>query len=285
MASFKRISFMVGGVAAALVAFPAQADEGTAQTSSMADSTKTVALDVEAETATVDSTFETVNLEMTDVLSLNTEDTVVFEETSESVEMTTQTLDEYLAESAVVEDTTASLDKEIDASVATSADSFFSNLEAADNSETVAQSEVAQVTRPLYRGVSPFYLGVGGNIGIIDSGKSAVGDFGLNIFSKFSFGPRFSVRPMAQISEDEFNVALPVTYNFNPIDVKGFSIYPSLGGGIDFGSDIGLLINGGIDIPISREFTLNSQLNWRVTEDTGLGLSIGVGYNFPLFFE
>ena len=59
----------------------------------------------------------------------------------------------------------------------------------------------------------------------------------------------------------------------------------SLGGGIDIGSDLGLLINGGVDIPISRAFTLNSQINWRVTEDTGLGLSLGVAYNFPVFFE
>jgi hypothetical protein len=60
-----------------------------------------------------------------------------------------------------------------------------------------------------------------------------------------------------------------------------------VGAGIDvpFDQEVGLLINGGVDIPISRQFTLNAQTNWRVTSDFGLGLTIGVGYNFPFFFE
>ncbi|MEM0981140.1 MAG: outer membrane beta-barrel protein, partial [Cyanobacteria bacterium P01_H01_bin.58] len=145
--------------------------------------------------------------------------------------------------------------------------------------------EVAQVTRPLYRGAAPFYVGVGGNIGIIDSDESSVGDFGFNIISKVSFGPRFSIRPTIGISEDDVNFTIPLTYNFNPIEVGEFNMFPFAGAGADISDEVGLLINGGVDIPISRDFTLNGQLNWRTTNDTGLGLSLGVGYNFPFFFE
>jgi hypothetical protein len=286
MASFQQTWFLAGGAAVALVAtFPAHAEEVTTPAATMAESTRVVIAPVEVDVTatTVESTgFEMAN-SLTSESDIVTETMVPVAEVAqveaiaEPEASSALTLDEYLAvtESAVAEDP-----------FTTSAESFFVTPELAQSPESIDVSQdVAQVTRPLYRGVSPFYLGVGGNIGIIDSGKSAIGDFGFNLFGKVSLGPRFAVRPMLQFSEDDFNVALPVTFNFNPIDLGRFSLYPSLGGGVDFGDDIGLLVNGGIDVPISRDFTLNSQVNWRVTEDTGLGISLGVGYNFPLFFE
>ncbi|MEO0648967.1 MAG: hypothetical protein AAFZ17_22905, partial [Cyanobacteria bacterium J06650_10] len=47
----------------------------------------------------------------------------------------------------------------------------------------------------------------------------------------------------------------------------------------DDDSDINLLLSAGVDIPISRRFTLNSQVNWGVLEESQFGITVGVGYN------
>lgn len=285
MASIQRNWFLAGGALAALMAaFPAQAEEASTQSMTMAESTSAVAAQVESDTT--EAAIEISGFEMSNFLGEDTlvegtaasaEDAVQADIVVEPEQLANQTLDDYLAESepVIIDDTFTS-----------SADAFIADAEVAQTTESLpAEQEVAQVTRPLYRGVSPFYIGVGGNIGIIDSGKSATGDFGFNIISKISLGPRFAVRPTMQFSEDEWNITLPITFNFNPVELGRFSFYPSVGGGVDFGDDLGLLVNGGIDVPISRDFTLNGQVNWRVTEDPGLGVSLGVGYNFPIFFE
>lgn len=313
MVSFQNISLLVGGAAATLaVALPGQAEEGAiqAEAAEMTDAIAVLADYEASETTakssdfdaiavlsrTVETTIEVPELAEEEIVSeetaieeaavaeeaVSTETTIALEKAPVQAQTTVQTLDDFLARAD---------EAVIDGPVSTSAASFFEETTIADApeataSETPSESqEIAQVTRPLYRGVSPFYIGVGGNIGIADSDQSGVGDFGFNIISKVSLGPRFSVRPTAQISEDNFSVAIPVTYNFNPLEVKGFSIYPALGGGIDIGDDVGILVNGTIDIPISQQFTVNSQVNWRVSEDGGLGISLGLGYNIPLFFE
>lgn len=264
MAFIHPTSLLTGSVAAALLAaVSVQAEEIPAQPTTMADAVKTVSPAVESDTATaVDS--ETAGHVANE---LSTE--VILQATPAKQPVDVATLD-----------ASAPATDEV---VSTSADSFFA---ASNTPEAVAQSQdVAQVTRPLYRGVAPFYVGVGGNIGIVDSDESAIGDFGFNIISKISLGPRFSVRPTASFSEEDVSVAIPLTYNFNPLDIGQFDIYPSAGVGIDIGDDIGLLVNGGIDVPISRQFTVNGQVNWRATNDIGLGVSLGVAYNFPFFFE
>ncbi|MGF1458954.1 MAG: hypothetical protein ACFBSG_07990 [Leptolyngbyaceae cyanobacterium] len=266
---FQRLSFLAGSTAAALlVTLPAHAEEAAA--SAMVDSTDALATEIEFDA--IEAAIEPTGFEMANIFA--EESAALVEAATATEPVAVSTLDDYLVEAGATSEP-----------VATSAESFFADTEVADAPVANEGEEVAQVTRPLYRGVTPFYIGVGGNIGIIDSGNSAVGDFGFNIISKISLGPRFAVRPSLQFSEDDFNITLPITYNFNPIDLGQFSVYPSFGGGVDFGDDVGLLLNGGLDVPISRDFTLNSQVNWRVTEDTGLGVSLGVGYNFGVFFE
>ncbi|MGD1927545.1 MAG: hypothetical protein ACFB12_01445 [Leptolyngbyaceae cyanobacterium] len=305
MATFQRLNFFAGGAAIALLlAVPAQAeDDLTADPLTDVTGTALARVDLAAAEAAIAAVeVDLINELATEPLAAKTENGGV-KATPAAEPVATQTLEAFWAASspANVDFAASTVVTLADASAVTTEEPFVTSAaaldletaatlstgtELAEATETVVQGEeVAQVTRPLYRGVTPFYVGFGGNIGIVDSDKSAVGDFGFNIISKISLGPRFAVRPSVQISEDEVSVAIPVTYNFNPIDTGRFSIYPSLGGGIDIGSDLGLLINGGVDIPISRAFTLNSQINWRVTEDTGLGLSLGVAYNFPVFFE
>lgn len=275
---FQRVVLLTGGTFAALAtAVAAQAEDVTPQAATMAESINAVTAPIETDAthATVEfGDFAIVNV--ANDLEASAPAAVSADVATAPEPVTNQTLEDYL-----VDVSAASLEN----SQALSTAGLFQTPEVAQTAEPTDGQEVAQVTRPLYRGMSPFYVGIGGNIGIINSGESATGDFGFNIISKISLGPRFSVRPMAQFSEDDFNITLPITFNFNPVDVGRFSIYPAVGGGVDFGDDIGFLVNGSIDVPISRDFTLNSQVNWRITDDTGLGVSLGVGYNFPLFFE
>lgn len=269
--TIRRISLIAGtaAIAAALTSIaPAQADD----TATMLSVTEPAELDGGADAGAI--TAERIDIAN---LELNA---------AEESEVVTVPVEAATVAPVIPLDTT-SADLGIDESIATDASTL--ETTAVANDTLLAQGEaVAQVTRPLYRGVSPFYLGVGGNVGIIDSAESATGDFGFALISKVSLGPRFSLRPSLIISEDKVSLPIPLTYNFDPISVgEEISIYPFAGVGADvsFDGETGLLINGGVDIPISRAFTLNAQTNWRVTGDFGLGIILGVGYNFPFFFE
>ncbi|MEA5450462.1 hypothetical protein VB780_17910 [Leptolyngbya sp. CCNP1308] len=146
--------------------------------------------------------------------------------------------------------------------------------------------DLAQSTRPAYE-ITPAYLGVGGNIGIGNRGNSALSSFGFNIISKISLGPRFSVRAGATATNDRWGFTIPVTYNFNTVSYGGFRAQPYVGAGVEIptSGDIGLLVNAGADVPISRDFTLNGVANFRLTSGFALGIGLGVGYNFPFIFE
>lgn len=153
--------------------------------------------------------------------------------------------------------------------------------------EATDSIDLAQAGRTTAVAVSPNYLGVGGNIGIGNSGNSALADFGFNVISKISLGPRFSVRPGATITEGRSSFTIPITYNFNTVSYAGFLAQPYVGAGVEIptSGDLGLLINAGADVPISSNFTLNGVANFRVTDGFALGISLGVGYNFPFFFD
>lgn len=152
--------------------------------------------------------------------------------------------------------------------------------------ETTDSLDLAQSTGGAYGGVAPAYLGIGGNLGIV-AGSSAIGDFGFTVLSKISLGPRFALRPSFIFSENYTSLTIPLTYNFNTASLAGFRFQPYVGAGVDipFGEDVGVLIDAGADIPISRDFTINTAANMRVSGGFGLGLSVGVGYNFPFIFE
>lgn len=152
--------------------------------------------------------------------------------------------------------------------------------------EATDSMDLAQAI-PATVSVSPNYLGVGGNLGIGDSADSAIADFGFNVISKISLGSRFSLRPGATITEGRSSFTIPVTYNFDTISYGGFLAQPYVGAGVEIptSGDLGVLINAGADVPISRNFTLNGVANFRVTDGFALGISLGVGYNFPFFFD
>ncbi len=130
------------------------------------------------------------------------------------------------------------------------------------------------------------YIGVGGNIGL--GGDSAVAEGNFAVISKIGLTRNFSVRPGAIIGDDTL-VMLPITFDLasqstNPTGGQTFSISPFIGAGVAIetsnDANIGLLLTGGVDVPLGSRFTLNGTVNAAFLDQTDVGLLFGVGYNF-----
>jgi hypothetical protein len=122
------------------------------------------------------------------------------------------------------------------------------------------------------------YIGIGGNLGV--AGGTAIGDLGFTLFARFGLSRNFSVRPALIIGND-FDILLPITYDFA---IENTPFLPFVGGGLLITTEsgnVGGLITGGIDVPISRQFTATGRLNVGfTTKDAALGFIFGIGYNF-----
>ncbi|MBE9016027.1 hypothetical protein C7Y66_27875 [Chroococcidiopsis sp. CCALA 051] len=132
------------------------------------------------------------------------------------------------------------------------------------------------------------YLGVAGNIGL--GGDSAIGETSFAVISKIGLANVLSARPSVAIEDDPV-ILLPLTYDFSfrsvdPLD-ETLSIAPYLGGGVAIeasdDADVGFLLTGGVDVPLSDRFTATAAVNAAFLDDTDVGLLIGVGYNFAGF--
>lgn len=140
------------------------------------------------------------------------------------------------------------------------------------------------------------YIGIGGNIGITDSGNNTteketpIGKGSFIINGKIGIGPSLSVRP-AIIVNNDVAFLIPVTYDFriptrDPLEVSPF--IPFVGGGLAVASTdnnhLGFLVTGGVDYRISPQWTANGSLNVGFMSDTtDIGLILGIGYTFPGF--
>ncbi|MCL1467413.1 hypothetical protein [Argonema galeatum] len=149
----------------------------------------------------------------------------------------------------------------------------------------VAQMELAP-GRSTRSGSS--YIGVGGNLGL--TGDTALGDTGFAIFSKIGLTRVFSVRPSVVIGDDT-DFIIPVTYDF-PIQAEPFeriNFAPYVGAGViistDAGSNVGFALTGGVDVPISEQFTATAAVTAGFIDTTDLGIMLGIGYNFGTGFR
>lgn len=157
---------------------------------------------------------------------------------------------------------------------------------ATSDSPDVAQAEL-DPGRPTRSGSS--YIGIGGNIGI--GGDTAIGEFGFSVFSKIGLTQRFSLRPAIVVSGDA-DILIPLTYDF-PIQAEPFeriNLAPYVGAGAiittSSGNNIGLLLSGGVDVPLTEQFTATAGLNLGFnTDSVGVGVLLGVGYNFGSGFR
>ncbi|QSJ21126.1 hypothetical protein JYQ62_36050 [Nostoc sp. UHCC 0702] len=150
----------------------------------------------------------------------------------------------------------------------------------------VAQSDI-DVGRPTRGGNS--YIGVAGNIGL-DGGQSSLGDGNFAAVSKIGLTNTFSFR-LSAVFGDNTTILLPLSYDFSFQQADPFSeplaIAPYIGAGaaISTGDDsqVGFLLSGGIDVPLTSQFTATAAVNAAFFDETDLGLLIGVGYNFRGF--
>lgn len=149
----------------------------------------------------------------------------------------------------------------------------------------IAQSDIEPGTANYS---SNSYIGVAGNIGF--TGGDALGRGNFAVISKVGLSKNISLRPAAIIG-DETNFLIPIAYDFSNISADPLQVLPFrpyLGAGVDIStaknSDVGLLITGGVDVPIGRGFIGNAGINASIKDKkTDVGLVIGVGYSFPGF--
>ncbi|MGF1673594.1 MAG: hypothetical protein ACFCUV_07900 [Rivularia sp. (in: cyanobacteria)] len=133
------------------------------------------------------------------------------------------------------------------------------------------------------------YVGIAGNIGL--GGDSALGDGNFMVISKLGLTDILSVRPSIVLGNDTV-ILVPVTYDFSFEQVTDpfrerlpFAPYVGAGLALATGDDsqLSFLISGGVDVPLSDKFTATAAVNAAFFNETDLGLSVGVGYNFRGF--
>ncbi|MEH2235749.1 fasciclin domain-containing protein [Nostoc sp.] len=131
------------------------------------------------------------------------------------------------------------------------------------------------------------YIGVGGNIGL-SGGDSALSDGNFTVISKLGLTNYLSVRPSVIFGDDTLFL-VPITLDFSPrragsVGERTFAISPYIGAGVaieaNLNTDIGLLLTGGVDVPLGSKLTLTGGVNAAFLDDTDVGLQLGIGYNF-----
>ena len=152
--------------------------------------------------------------------------------------------------------------------------------------EKVAQGAEIRPGRATRSG--PSYIGIGGNLGF--GGDSALGDGSFAIVSKIGLTNNISVRPTV-LFRDDLAFLVPVTFDFvsqETVEVSEdfvITAAPYVGAGalISTGDNgtLGFLISGGVDVPLSTNFTATAGLNIGFVDGAEVGLLVGVGYTFP----
>jgi hypothetical protein len=133
------------------------------------------------------------------------------------------------------------------------------------------------------------YIGIAGNLGL--GGDSALGDGNFMVISKVGITDILSIRPSVVLGDDTVILA-PVTYDFSFQQVadpfsEALPFSPYVGAGVALAtgddSELSFLITGGVDVPLSDRLTATAAVNAAFFDETDLGLSVGVGYNFGGF--
>ncbi len=132
------------------------------------------------------------------------------------------------------------------------------------------------------------YIGVAGNLGL--GGDSALGDGNFMIISKIGVTDILSIRPSVVLGDDTVILA-PVTYDFSFESSDPFSealpFSPYVGAGVAVAtgddSELSFLVTGGVDVPLTDKLTATAAINAAFFDETDLGVSVGVGYNFRGF--
>ncbi|WP_199344679.1 MULTISPECIES: hypothetical protein [Nostoc] len=213
-------------------------------------------------------------------------------ETTETLTVTNLTNVQQLPNAAIQENASVTLTP-IPGTVATSSATLTSEF-VEPTSQTTAQpsaTKVAQSDIDLGRTTAggSSYIGVAANIGL-SGGDSSLGDGNFAVVSKIGLTNSISVRPSA-VFGDNTTVLLPITYDFTFQSADAFSeplpIAPYVGVGAAYktgdDSQFAFLVSGGIDVPLTPQFTATAAVNAGFFNETDIGLLLGVGYNFSGF--
>ncbi|ODG96811.1 hypothetical protein A4S05_16215 [Nostoc sp. KVJ20] len=213
-------------------------------------------------------------------------------ETTEQFTVTNLTEVQQLPNTAIQENASVT-STPIPGTVATSSVTLTSKF-VESTSQTTAQpsdTRVAQSDIDLGRSTrgGSSYVGIAANIGL-SGGDSSLGDGNFAVVSKIGLTNSISVRPSAVIG-DNTTVLLPITYDFNFQSADAFSeplpIAPYVGVGAAYktgdDSQFAFLVSGGIDVPLTPQFTATASVNAGFFDQTDVGLLLGVGYNFSGF--
>ncbi len=213
-------------------------------------------------------------------------------ETTETFTVRNLTKGQQLSNTAIQENASATLTP-IPGTVATSSTTLTSES-VEPTSQTIAQpsdTRVAQSDIDLGRTTSggSSYIGVAANIGL-SGGDSSLSDGNFAVVSKIGLTNSISVRPSAVLG-DNTTILLPITYDFTFQSADAFSeplpIAPYVGVGAAYktgdDSQFAFLVSGGIDVPLSPQFTATAAVNAGFFNETDIGLLLGVGYNFSGF--
>ncbi|WP_298917574.1 hypothetical protein [uncultured Nostoc sp.] len=163
-------------------------------------------------------------------------------------------------------------------------------------SQTTAQPSAPKVAQSdidlgrTTRGGGSSYIGVAANIGLSGDADSSLGDGNFAVVSKIGLTNSISVRPSA-VFGDNTTILLPITYDFTFKSADAFSEplaiapYVGVGGAYKTGDDsqFAFLVTGGIDVPLTPQFTATAAVNAGFFDKTDVGLLLGVGYNFTGF--
>lgn len=160
------------------------------------------------------------------------------------------------------------------------------NLTSQQPSDQNNQAQTPDVTPGRATRGGSSYVGVAGNIGL--GGDTALSESNFAAISKIGLTRTISVRPSVVFGDDTVFL-VPVTLDFAPREVEPgvvqqFSVSPYVGAGVAIeasnDTDIGLLLTGGVDVPLGNRFTLTGAVNAAFVDETDVGLLLGVGFNF-----
>lgn len=243
-------------------------------------------LPAQAETTAVGEPTQAIEIQQGD-LTFSNSDTISASDWQ--VNSSQVTLSEQDASSVtVVPSETSTAVKPAPGTAETSAEALLQSPEATpqavSDTPTETDSSVAQIFPGSTPTVSRSYIG-GGVITDFD-------DFELAIKGKLGLTSNLSLRPTV-IFGDVVGIMVPVTYDFNIIQnasLGSIPILPYAGAGALFfaedviGDEIGFLLTGGADVPISQQLTANASVDVSfLNDDTEFSVFFGVGYNFPGF--
>ncbi|MBD2505809.1 hypothetical protein H6G91_00585 [Nostoc muscorum FACHB-395] len=195
------------------------------------------------------------------------------------------------SQNPVIQENSSATSTPVPGTVATSSATLTSEF-VQPTSQTTAQPAATKVAQSdidlgrTTRGGSS-YIGVAANIGLSGDGSSSLGDGNFAVVSKVGLTNSISVRPSA-VFGDNTTILLPITYDFTFKSADAFSeplaIAPYVGVGAAYktgnDSQFAFLVSGGIDVPLSPQFTATASVNAGFFDQTDVGLLLGVGYNF-----